>query len=721
MTITQQFLLLAIIPVTFLGMAIYTWNADVRRRQLFWRWTVTLLLTAVWSSSVLSFFSEQVFVDWFINGWRIAGVYAFSLASIGMMLTTAVYLSSSRRYARTTLVISLVILGSAIALDPKIWGAYLPEFAIAGQNISQLIIWTGIWVVSWLIPVVAAWLLTQQTNSGAPTSLYRNQVNYWLLVLTIFFIGCIFVSLPLISLQQLSLLIILMSMLIGTYTITRNTLPDLLLAARQLMSRLSGTLIIFGVVFGVLFLIVNVMETMPQNLQFLFLIGTAVLFAFLFSWFFRFINDLTRRIFLPSRIRKAKIMADYNNASGNLPNPDQLAKLFLRLLQTNVNADDAWVLLAEDGPGGKLNLRPLAGLGSQPTETVTLEYKSPITQYLRTKNDPLVLYDLNTLEAFEDVTQEELDTLNNWQRILFQSIHAGDTLVAVLAVGPKYSGESYNQKDFAMLTNLAEQIGPLLAQAIHLAGLQRINEYVFSQNRALARKNKLLEELVHLYAQFVQTISPDLRRPFSDINQEIQRYQNRTDNPEQKQFASTLSRQMSELQSPIDHLITMSTRIQKREQFNFDPVQLSDVTQKAIRNLRTMAEARRVEVEFNSATTMTTVIGDEHQLQEAIHHILHNAIKFNKIGGTVFVNIGLDGTHLSCRIADTGVGIPEERIDKIWVGLDTVTANGSGRTAGLGLAIARFVINAHGGSIIAESQYGSGSTFTILLPLIYED
>ena len=104
-----------------------------------------------------------------------------------------------------------------------------------------------------------------------------------------------------------------------------------------------------------------------------------------------------------------------------------------------------------------------------------------------------------------------------------------------------------------------------------------------------------------------------------------------------------------------------------------------------------------------------------------IHHILHNAIKFNKIGGSVFVDVGLDGTHLSCRIADTGVGIPEERIDKIWVGLDTVTANGSGRTTGPGLAISRFVINAHGGSIQAESQYGSGSAFTILLPLIYED
>ncbi len=721
MTITQQFLLIAIIPIMLVGMVIYTWGAKVRRRQLFWRWTLTLLLTAVWASSVLSFFSGQTFVDWFVNSWRGVGIYTLSLAAMGIMSTTAVYLSSARRYSRITTIISIIIFAVAIALDPLIWGNYLPELDVAGQMIVQSYIWSGVWIASWLVPVTAAWILTQQTNASLPISLYRNQVNYWLLVLTTFFFGALFASIRLIAWQQLGLIIILSAMFMGTYTITRRTLPDLQLAVRQLLSRLSSTLIIFGVILAVLYFIVNSMAMLPQDVQILFLVGTAVLFAFLFSWLFLKVNDFTRRIFLPSRMRKAKVMADYSNASGNLPNPDQLAKLFLRLLQTNVGADDAWILLADDGPAGKLILRPLAGLGSQPTETITFAHNTPLNTYLRTQTEPLIQYDLNTMESFANVTAETLEALNSWQRVLYQSVHAGDTLVAVIALGSKYSGESYNQKDFALLKELVEQIGPLLAQAIHLAGLQRINEYVFSQNRALAREKRLLEELVHLYAQFVQTISPDLRRPFSDINQEIQRYQKNSDNPEQKQFAGTLSRQMGELQAPIDHLITMSTRIQKREQFSFEPVQLSDVTQKTIRNLRTMAEARRVTIEFNADTTMTTVIGDEHQLQEAIHHILHNGIKFNKIGGSVFINIGLDGSYLTCRIADTGVGISEERIDKIWVGLDAVAANGNGRTGGLGLAIARFVINAHGGKITAESQYGSGSTFTILMPLIYED
>ncbi len=660
-------------------------------------------------------------MDWFVDIWRGVGIYALSAAAVGMMVTTAVYLSSSRRYARITFVIGALLLAGAVALDPHIWGLYLPEFSLAGQPVYQAVVWNALWLTSWLIPVIASWILTQQTNSGLPTSLYRNQVNYWLLVLTIFFVGCVLVSIRLLSLQQIGLIVILIAMFIGTYTITRRTLPNLQLASRQLMSRLSSTMIVFGLIFGVLYFLITAMQTLPQDVQISFLVGTAVFFSFIFSWLFRNINDLMRRIFLPTSARRAKVMADYSNASGNLTNPDQLAQLFLRMLQSNVGADDAWLLLADDGPGGMLLLRPLAGLGSQPTETITFEYTNPIAQYMRKQKGPLVQYDINTLESFESVPQDILETLNSWQRILYQPLHAGDTLVAVLALGVKYSGESYNRHDFELLDNLAEQIGPLLAQAKHLAALQGINEYVFKQNRSLMRQMRLREELIRLYTQFVQTITPDLRRPFTDINTEIQRYQNRSDDPAQKQFASTLSKQMSDLQAPIDHLITMSTRIQKREQFNFEPVQLSDITQKAIRNLRTMAEARRVEVEFDTKTTMTTIIGDEHQLQEAIHHILHNAIKFNKIGGAVFVNIGLEGSYLYCRIADTGVGIAPERTDKLWVNLDSVASKSNGRTAGLGLAIVRFVVNAHGGKIEAESQYGSGSTFTIYLPLTYED
>ena len=223
-----------------------------------------------------------------------------------------------------------------------------------------------------------------------------------------------------------------------------------------------------------------------------------------------------------------------------------------------------------------------------------------------------------------------------------------------------------------------------------------------------------------LYSQFVDLISPDLRRPFNTLTQEVQQLQTKDDAVTLK-LASQMDQHISEIKLPIEKLINISGRIQMRNAFKFQIVRFDEIAQQAIRNLRTMAEARRVAVEFNASTPHTTVLGDEEQLLEAAHHLLHNAIKFNKIGGVVQVECGLAGSDLFLRIVDTGVGIPPERLEDIWLGLAKLKANGNGRSAGMGLALARFIVMAHGGRVEAQSKYGAGSVFTLFLPLHFED
>jgi signal transduction histidine kinase len=108
-------------------------------------------------------------------------------------------------------------------------------------------------------------------------------------------------------------------------------------------------------------------------------------------------------------------------------------------------------------------------------------------------------------------------------------------------------------------------------------------------------------------------------------------------------------------------------------------------------------------------------------LVEAIQYLVHNAIKFNKIGGRVKIECAPAGNELYLHVHDTGVGIPEQRLEGIWSGLGH-RQNGSPRLSspGLGLALTRFIIRAHGGRVEAQSRYGSGSTFTIYLPLVLD-
>ena len=728
MTLTQQFLIISILPLSFLLMIVYLWSSKLKRGQLFGRWSLTLLAAAVWASSVLRYFGGVDFSSALTQSWGVVGKYALSFTALGILLTTLCLLSVPRRYGRAAGGVSLLLLLLALGLDRSIWPYTLPDFMLAGQVVSHFDLWAAVWIASWLEPVIAAWILAQQASVSVPQSLYRNQVHYWLLVLFLFFVGGALASVHQpgqSGWQQGGVLVVFLAAFTGTISIAHSHLPELQLALRQIANRISGTLIIFGLTWLALSFIVRVITDRPAGSpatgQELILLLAAAAFAVFFSLIYRLVNDLTRRLFLPGLGRREMVMSDYTNAIGNLPEPAQLGQLFLRIVQTTLVTDDAWFYTAEDGPAGKLILRPLAGLGSEPKETLDFEYDSPFALYLRQQPKPLVQYDIDTVGAFAKLSESEKSLLARLQRVLFMPLHAGNSLVGVLALGAKYTGESYDRRDFDLLQSLSEQSSPLLAQTQNLATLRQINDYVFRQNQIVAREKQHLRELSDLYAQFIQLISPDLRRPFVAINQQLQQLQEKAGEIDSNQSAEELSRHIAALKNPIDNLITLAARIQMRSGFDFELVRLDEITTSAIRNLRTMAEARRVKVEFNPDRTLPAVLGDEGQLLEAVQHLLHNAIKFNKIGGVVQLDCGIDGGNLYLHIVDTGVGIPDERLSKIWTGFRGLSQNGSNRGAGLGLALTRFIISAHGGSVQAQSKYGSGSVFSIHLPLVFED
>jgi signal transduction histidine kinase len=263
---------------------------------------------------------------------------------------------------------------------------------------------------------------------------------------------------------------------------------------------------------------------------------------------------------------------------------------------------------------------------------------------------------------------------------------------------------------------LASQFGPLLVQSENLARMHQINEHAFAQNQILAHEKQHLHELMAMYSQFSSMVSSDLKRPFNSINRQLEALQEAvTGNETSGKIVRDFSREISQLEHKIIRLITISNRLRSQTSYQIETTDLDHVTQLAIQNLSTMAEARRVSIKY---VTPPSVLGDTHQLQTAIQHLLHNAIKYNKIGGEVILHHVIDGDELCLRIRDTGVGIPAERLDSIWQGF-AFPQNGNGRNAGLGLTLAQHIITAHGGHVEAQSDYGSGSIFSVYLPIAY--
>jgi signal transduction histidine kinase len=725
MTLTQQFLIISILPFSFLGMVVYVWRYEVPRRQVLVRWTLTLIAAAIWTSNVLRFYGGVTFSSSLVFTWGIVGSYGFGMTALGILLTTLVHLNIPHSQGRIAVGLSIFLWLASLGLDPSIWPYQIPDFTLARQAIRHFDLWASVWIASWLMPIISAWILAQQTKAKYPISLYRNQVHYWLLVLTLFITGGVLASIRQTDQpvwQEVSVLFIILAAFSGSVSIVRSQLTDLQLAVRQVLSRLSGTLILFGLTWAALSFTVQAITNRPTDTDpNLLLTLAAALFAGLFIITYRIVNAITQRLFLPSPARRETAMTSYTNAVGNLPEPAQIGQLFLRIIQSSLSVDDAWIFVAEDGIGGRLVLRPLASLDTQPPDSVDFDSNSPFVSHLRKNASPLVQYDIDVLSAFDDLSETERAMLTEWQRVIFTPLSAGDRLVGVLAQGAKHTGESYDRRDLELLKSLAEQISPLLAQAQNLASLHRINDYLFQQNQELARKNTHLSELSHLHARFSGLISPDLRQPFSAIGAKLHELQeNLADDEAHQQFVADLQQHINDLKASIDHLINSSAHIQQRDAFNFRPVRLDEIIQRVIRSLSTMAEARQVQVEFEPDSSVPHVLGDEQQLKEAVQHLLHNAIKFSNIGGVIQLDYALADGDVCLHVIDGGVGIPEEHLDSIWSGLAEARDDGSQRN-GLGLALTQFIIAAHGGYVKAQSEPDSGSMFSIYLPMLLED
>lgn len=230
------------------------------------------------------------------------------------------------------------------------------------------------------------------------------------------------------------------------------------------------------------------------------------------------------------------------------------------------------------------------------------------------------------------------------------------------------------------------------------------------------------EESNRLKDEFLATVSHELRTPLTAILGWSRLLEDGSiEETLRKQAIETICRNAKAQAQIVDDILDVSRIITGNLYLDLHPMELSPVVKNAINVVRPTADAKGIKIDAFLDTSRAMVSADANRLQQVIWNLLSNAVKFTGNGGRVIVKLSQAGSNVELTVSDTGQGITREFMpyvfDRFRQADSTTTRHHGG--LGLGLAIARHLVEIHGGTIKADSAgAGQGATFIIKLPII---
>lgn len=239
-----------------------------------------------------------------------------------------------------------------------------------------------------------------------------------------------------------------------------------------------------------------------------------------------------------------------------------------------------------------------------------------------------------------------------------------------------------------------------------------------------------LRRLERIRRDFIANISHELRTPLASVSLLAETLEDaiETDPDKAQVFVERIESEVHYLSDLVTELLELSRIESGRVPMSIEPVESAMLVREVMARLLPQAQRHRVHLRTAIEQGQTMVAADSKQIARVLVNLVHNAIKFTPSGGTIVIGSRRqpDCTMQKFFVSDTGVGIAPDDLSRIFerfykVSQSRARANfigPGGGGSGLGLAIARHVVEAHGGRISATSEFGKGSTFTFTLPII---
>lgn len=218
---------------------------------------------------------------------------------------------------------------------------------------------------------------------------------------------------------------------------------------------------------------------------------------------------------------------------------------------------------------------------------------------------------------------------------------------------------------------------------------------------------------------FVSNVSHELRTPLASLRALAETLSDGAleDPPAAQRFLERIEVEVDAMTQMVQELLDLSRIESGKASLNRRPVSVDEAVISPVERLYPQAQRARIELSMHVPPDLPDVFIDAGRIQQVVINLVHNAIKFTPPGGDITVNAHHEEEHVVISVADTGAGIPEEDLPRVFERFYKSDRARSGGGTGLGLAIAKHIVQAHGGEIWVESIEGRGCTFYFSLPL----
>ncbi|NLZ82616.1 MAG: two-component sensor histidine kinase [Clostridiales bacterium] len=272
------------------------------------------------------------------------------------------------------------------------------------------------------------------------------------------------------------------------------------------------------------------------------------------------------------------------------------------------------------------------------------------------------------------------------------------------------------------LTNVVNSIDRLsegyLEEGVSIKGFNEVEKISDSFNHMISRMQKLESSR----QEFVSNVSHELKTPITSIKVLSDSLLMQEDAPVElyREFLTDITEEIERENKIINDLLSLVKLDKKAGDLNIVSININELLEQILKRLSPIAKKQNIELIYESFRPVIAEV-DEVKLSLAINNLIENAIKYNTDEGWVRVSLNADHKYFFIKVADSGIGIPEEEQDSIFerfYRVDKARSRETGGT-GLGLAITRNVIQMHRGAIRVYSKEGEGTTFNVRMPLNY--